>query len=62
MKKISKFISVIFKNYGHVFAYQESLKYNVNIKLTKLSALFKNLFSKIRILTDRFYELNVKVN
>lgn len=55
-------MSVIFKNYGHVFAYQESLKYNVNIKLTKLSALFKNLFSKIRILTDSFYELNVKVN
>lgn len=45
-----------------MFLRTKKVQYNVNIKLTKLSALFKNLFSKIRILTDRFYEPNAKVN
>ena len=35
--------------------YRELLNYNLNIKSTKLSALFKKLFNAIQIFCNKFY-------
>ena len=47
----------MFRNCDHMrkCVYRELLKYNLNIKSTKLRALFKKLFNAIQILCNKFY-------